>query len=844
MVKERKLQSGVSNLSSRLPLTSPTPTPAAPSTPTTTTTTTQQQQQQQQAQAIGSTDKSNFTRAWSHQLLAPEMYHSSDTMGDSDQRKKKLTATWKPSEVTKTDFTTTSHSSYINPKAVFQVDYCPKELSSDEIAAKNEEVRRQKEAVHALCQVVKSTHGTVAAMLRAFNKKRSDNLSLYELSNYLKRHQLDSYVSEEEIKTVFQYVYPTTTGTSTSTTTGSEEVEVVVPVKDFLQKVEEIEFNRQEGSQESQKIKDFLELQLQRQRELQQQKEAEAEKDTKDFSSSKLKLKSLLVANEAEEMRKALGMKTYNVSLGHEEMNAIIEDAFNNELTDESHRKYARFLHHSNLKIANIPFYDSRAIELDRLKHRAIEIHEKLEDPILGKTFEEKTKTYLRGSLSTCHSQDFLKTFKPIHRYDDLRSSGGGSSGSGIGGGGGGGLAVSQSMPVLTLSARPSPLAAIPSSTSSSSTNQQHDHDLTGPPPPPAAATATTPVVLSPIISTKDPQRRPGGGGGITTGRNLVTDSHRGRDIDSATITSSSSSLISPPRQLYHGDNTTSNTTSSQDFFPTIYNDHESMGRMKDPAKVLRIEKVDPLIDAKQGRRTISYNINHHNQIYQDNYGQRKSVNPLIKYLNSTLQHGRLKENGDGDGTGGSDDVDDHYLTMTNKFYAPLEYNSSSSNHHSSGGITRNAISDAELAFRTKEYRRQQRYQRKQANMEVTKNRLEYENMIKELQSLHRTQARIEDNIRYKTSIFLQDLRAFRTQPLQRMAKRQNIELADRMWRGSQAMMLDSSKEGDGGGGGGGGGGGKQDFLTTYNSSFDSSILRQSPNINSLEGLRPNTSNH
>jgi hypothetical protein len=54
-----------------------------------------------------------------------------------------------------------------------------------------------------------------------------------------------------------------------------------------------------------------------------------------------------------------------------------------------------------------------------------------------------------------------------------------------------------------------------------------------------------------------------------------------------------------------------------------------------------------------------------------------------------------------------------------------------------------------------REYRRQERYARKQVNLEVTKNRLAFTSLNAQLREMHGTQSRIEDAIRYKSSIFL-----------------------------------------------------------------------------------------
>ena len=101
------------------------------------------------------------------------------------------------------------------------------------------------------------------------------------------------------------------------------------------------------------------------------------------------------------------------------------------------------------------------------------------------------------------------------------------------------------------------------------------------------------------------------------------------------------------------------------------------------------------------------------------------------------------------------------------------------------------------------------------ANLEVTKTRLEYEALQKEIRAMRRQQSRIEDNIRYKTNVLLQDLQAFRTLPLQRMAKRQNIELAERMWAGSHDKTTVQLVPDE------------RDFRSTYNASFDANVVKE-----------------
>lgn len=145
MVKERKLQSGVSN--------APTPRDEAKGGPGS-------------PGGVLFAGKSKFVRTWSHQLIAPEMYKKPDT-GNKREVQIKTTATWRPNEVGTRDFTTTHKDTYLNPASIPVVDYGFKESSSEEIAAKNTELKMRQRAVDSMCKLVKSTHGTMAAMLRS-----------------------------------------------------------------------------------------------------------------------------------------------------------------------------------------------------------------------------------------------------------------------------------------------------------------------------------------------------------------------------------------------------------------------------------------------------------------------------------------------------------------------------------------------------------------------------------------------------------------------------------------------------------------------------------------------------
>lgn len=161
-----------------------------------------------------------------------------------------------------------------------------------------------------------------------------------------------------------------------------------------------------------------------------------------------------------------------------------------------------------------------------------------------------------------------------------------------------------------------------------------------------------------------------------------------------------------------------------------------------------------------------------------------------------------------GSGGGGGNDDDNPFQTTNSKYYPPLIYRPSQP-------VTRDLVSEAEINFRKREFQRAERQARMQANLDVTRVRLEYEIVEKEVRALRRDHGRLEHRIRYQTSMLLNDLKGYKCQPLVRMAKRQNINLSDRMWNGN----VEHSAKDD------------RDFTSTYNASYDANNLRLSDTL-------------
>jgi hypothetical protein len=616
-----------------------------------------------------------------------------------------------------------------------------------------------------------------------------------------------------------------------------------VQVKDFLKTIEGYEFQGQEQSQDLQKVRDYLQLQIQRSRE----KEEEAVVDstssrTGNMSEFELLKQSKGIANETERMRIALGMRTYNLDFHPEELEDVLQENFHKPPTSESHRKYARFLHHSNLKLGNIPFYEMRSTELDRLKEKAVKVHQALDsDAVMGRFTELAKKRWLPSSTTV--NADIINS--PTRRFadDDSLNNSMESVSDTEGELPEKVMMLSKSLPNLTI--RPSPLAKptasitgalqSPQQTLNPHTNQGHAVRLDSimkhhEPLPSDSSPAASPIrntldmpkySSSPVKQSQSKSKLPGsvtsGGGGGGGGGSMFGDGLE-EDLGSVVATMAgsddASALLSSMPQSLNGAKSVANLVASlnaskrtkpvsklrtglldqeekkiqpSDFFTQIIDESSSMGRLKDPSAVFRIEKIDPNVYQPSCRKTIQQGPTDWSRV---GIGGERAPN---------------------EGYGGTDN-EDFYRTTNSSLYPPLIYEPSQP-------VSRQLISDADMISHKKEYIRQQRHARKSANMEVTKTRIEYEALEKEIRALRRQHSRVEDNIRYKSNVFLDDLQSYRALPLQRMSKRQNMELSDRMWNGSmekQTVQLVTDS---------------RDFASTYSSSFDGQVIRDTIRI-------------
>ena len=126
---------------------------------------------------------------------------------------------------------------------------------------------------------------------------------------------------------------------------------------------------------------------------------------------------------------------------------------------------------------------------------------------------------------------------------------------------------------------------------------------------------------------------------------------------------------------------------------------------------------------------------------------------------------------------------------------------------------------DVTIELIKKKMTRQARYDRGMANLEETQKRLQELNFDKHVKELFNTKSRNEDAIRYESTVFTNDVRKFRTQPLQEIPKKVDVHASHRMWGGTEGAVNKPRQERD-----------NRDFATTHQSSFvfDQNTLRNS----------------
>jgi hypothetical protein len=164
MVRERKPQTGATNLSAR----SASGKALLPVVPVAADT------------GGNSTASKVAVRSVAHKLLAPDLYKSTHKT-NSEFDDLKITATWTPNDVYKRDFHTVYNDSFVDPKEVDNQTGRHGTMSTLEIAKQTVKRRDEVDSINNMCKLVRASYGTVASMLRSVSTTSLTSYPLFSL---------------------------------------------------------------------------------------------------------------------------------------------------------------------------------------------------------------------------------------------------------------------------------------------------------------------------------------------------------------------------------------------------------------------------------------------------------------------------------------------------------------------------------------------------------------------------------------------------------------------------------------------------------------------------------------
>ena len=287
-------------------------------------------------------------------------------------RKIKETSAWTPGQIYVRDFVTQTHDSYENP-SIHLEHLNAEEAAENEKRSNWEQARlaQRATALKKLSGVAKLKFGNMSNMLRAFKKNTGDTVTLPEFAEHLRRRNLDSMIALEDQELVWEQLKATPRGS--------------IDVGSLSKAVDEVQKDVTGDAADMLALRDFLAQQVEERRK----------------AGDLDKARSLGMQDQEDSLKKAIGTKTFDLDIGAEEMEHVVDDLFQKKHTKESHAKFSRFLRMTNVKLHNIPFYDLRSDELSRLKGRAKTLGEELMHPDLT------TKLHtLRDQILTQKTQD------------------------------------------------------------------------------------------------------------------------------------------------------------------------------------------------------------------------------------------------------------------------------------------------------------------------------------------------------------------------------------------------------------------------------------------------------
>lgn len=285
------------------------------------------------------------------------------------------------------DFQTQNSQTFQDPRAhLDDADILEDAIEEERQEWESNRQAQREAAIGKLGDVAKKNFGNMSNMLRTFKKNTGDTITLPEFSEHLRRRKLDKHLPVEEQELVFEQMKASARG-SVDAGTLSQTVD---------SKIGGDVGPADEG--EAAEIRQFLEESIKQARE---KKEQEGEQGGKQRE---------VVAGGDDLMRKAISQKSYNLDVGAEEMDNVMDDLFHKKHTQKSHGKFSRYLRLTNLNLKAIPFYDLRSDQLDNMKRHAVDIEKIASSPSVA------------GRLAQLKEQRRHQVESDLHVHDRYQS--------------------------------------------------------------------------------------------------------------------------------------------------------------------------------------------------------------------------------------------------------------------------------------------------------------------------------------------------------------------------------------------------------------------------------------
>ena len=126
-------------------------------------------------------------------------------------------------------------------------------------------------------------------------------------------------------------------------------------------------------------------------------------------------------------------------------------------------------------------------------------------------------------------------------------------------------------------------------------------------------------------------------------------------------------------------------------------------------------------------------------------------------------------------------DDQDRFRSMNAEYFPKLVYEPSKP-------VRRDRVGDADRAYLENEVKHEKRVQRIRANMQVTKDRLDYESFVSQLRDDERDKRKARDMLAYEQTVLVKDMNKHSKRAIEVMQRKSRKELSNQMWGGHRVV--------------------------------------------------------